>query len=150
MNLTDPEALLVYVAEDDPDDRIILSEAFRENGIELSSLRFALDGQELMEIIQQEIPSLLILDLNLPRKDGREVLRDLKSNPAYRKIPVVVLTTSNSQAEVEKCYDLGANSFVVKPDSYIELVNIVRCIKEFWMETAKISIPRKHIPERAL
>ena len=136
----------VLVAEDDPDDRFLLRKAFEENGFH-EILRFVEDGEELMEylagIANKKIwdaifPAFILLDLNMPRKDGRSTLQEIKQHPAYRKIPTLVFTTNNTKQEIDHCYQLGANSYIIKPASFIKLVKMVQDIHEYWFKTAAL------------
>ena len=140
----------ILCAEDDPDDRLLIAEAFAESGL-LQALHFVEDGEELLEYLRGESPrsgqppsprpSLILLDLNMPRKDGREALRELKSDPALRPIPVVVLTTSMAEEDIRLSYDLYANSFVVKPARFDSLVQLFRSLGQYWFSTAQLPFP---------
>ena len=135
--------LFILMAEDDFDDRLLVKEAFEESRLE-NELRFAMDGEDLMdylyhrgkytELKRYPRPDLILMDLNMPRKDGREALREIKSDSDLRNIPVVVLTTSMEIEDIRKCYDLGANSFITKPVSFEELVEIVTLLGRYWLE----------------
>src|SRR3982074_3785111 len=120
------EKLFILIAEDDADDRFLFKTAFEEKGFN-DKIEFVENGIELwkllLKIADKEIgarvyPSFILLDLNMPKKDGREVLREIKQHPEFKKIPVVVFTTTNSENEVKRCYELGANTYVVKPVSF--------------------------------
>ena len=84
------------------------------------------------------LPTLILLDLNMPRKDGREALRELKSDEQLRRIPVVVLTTSNAEDDIRRTYDLGVNSFIIKPTSFQDLVDILKALSDYWFDTVKL------------
>jgi CheY-like chemotaxis protein len=141
------EARIILVADDDEDDQILVADAFREAGI-LNPLRFVRNGEELMSYLQRREnpdslppgtrPGLLILDLNMPRKDGREALREIKDDPHLRSIPVIVLTTSDTQEDVDLIYALGANSFITKPVTFDGLVNSLRILGHYWFRVAKL------------
>jgi CheY-like chemotaxis protein len=133
----------IIIAEDDSDDRLLLETAFKETGIEIK-LVFANNGVELLKLLtahdQSVYPRVILLDLNMPKKDGREVLKELKEHPHLKKIPVIVFTTTKNEAEIARCYELGANTYVVKPDSYSELLKVVKRLKSYWFETASVAV----------
>ncbi len=131
------ELKLVVAAEDDPDDRLVLKEAFKKN--DCHAPRFFEDGEKLMNYLFQkgefenrQRPDLILLDLNMPKKDGREALEEIKANPGLRHIPVVILTTSENKEDIQRCYDLGANSFIVKPSDFKSIVDIIGALKNYW------------------
>src|SRR5690606_20771060 len=132
---------LVLISEDDLDDRFLLQEALRENGIASSNVSFVGDGDELLERLAGigRRPAIVLLDLNMPRKDGREALREIKSNKSYSHIPVLILTTSNSEDDIRSSYRNGGNTFFVKPPVFQELVEVVRVIKQYWLELAALA-----------
>ncbi len=134
--------LTILMADDDADDRLLVEEAFKEMPVEM---QFVEDGVELMDYlycrgkykgIQYPRPDLLLLDLNMPRKDGRQALAEIHADSSLRSLPVVILTTSIEECEVNKCYQLGANTYVVKPLSYDRLVEILRSLHLYWTELA--------------
>lgn len=136
-----PDILLV---EDNPADVRLAMEALREGGIH-SSVIHAADGEQAMRILNDiangpedgaGLPSLILLDLNLPRKDGREVLQELKADHRFQQIPVVVLTTSNAPEDIASCYSHAANSYVKKPMEYAQFVDIVQQIQDYWFNTS--------------
>ena len=141
----DGTAVTILMADDDADDRVLAEEAFKECGVAVD-LRFVADGVELMDYLCHRggytdpeaapRPSLILLDLNMPRKDGREALRDIKAKASLRPIPVVVLTTSKADEDVHQSYDLGANSFISKPVTFDELVATMRAIAEYWFNVS--------------
>jgi CheY-like chemotaxis protein len=130
---------VILIAEDDLGDRVLLEQAFRATSFE-ADLRFTADGEEFMAYVRgeppwenAEQPDLILLDLNMPRMDGREVLREIKSSdPAWRAVPVVVLTNSRSPEDIEMAYERGANTYIAKPHSIDELARIVKALYEFW------------------
>ncbi len=132
----------IIIAEDDSDDRLLLETAFKETGLEIQ-LVFANNGVELLKLLtgqeQSLYPRVIILDLNMPKKDGREALKELKQNPLLKKIPVIIFTTTKNEAEIARCYELGANTYVVKPDSYSDLLKVVNRLKSYWFETASVA-----------
>lgn len=135
------------MAEDDPDDRILVAEALREANSE-EELISVEDGEELMHYLRRSgpytdmdgepLPDLILLDLNMPRMDGREALSQIKADPALRHIPIVVFTTSRADEDVVRSYDLGVNSFIVKPSSFEGLVNAMRSIVDYWCRTCAL------------
>lgn len=134
----------ILLVEDSPSDTDLTVEAFREGKI-LSHLSHVEDGEEAMEFLGRKNsyagaprPDLILLDLNLPRKDGREVLAELKSDPDLRTIPVVVLTTSKDDRDVSQAYRLQANCYIAKPVDFEQFVNVVRAIEQFWLEIATL------------
>jgi CheY-like chemotaxis protein len=128
---------IILIVDDDADDREIIRDAFRDTDIEKDYV-FLQNGDKLMEYLESNIfsrpPSLILLDLNMPGKDGRESLKDIKTDKRYHKIPVVVFTTSSSQRDKEMAYDLGANCFVTKPDTFNKLVELAGCISRLWLQ----------------
>lgn len=142
------QRLIILIAEDDPDDQLLIRDALKTARIE-HELVFLTDGLELMDYLNQRgkfsrpedapRPSLILLDLNMPRMDGRKALEEIKSNEKTRRIPVVVFTTSDSAADIHQCYDLGGNAYVVKPEDFDELVRIMKTLNDHWGETAEIS-----------
>jgi CheY-like chemotaxis protein len=133
----------LVVAEDNPDDRLLFQEAWHEAG--LARLHLVDNGEELMDFLcrrgnyanaaQVSKPDLIVLDLRMPRKNGYEALREIKAHPELRTIPVVVLTTSTSESDVNRSYDLGACSYLSKPNSFDQLVELVRVLNHYWFET---------------
>jgi two-component system, response regulator len=131
----------ILMAEDDSDDRLLAQDALKECGM-ATDLRFVEDGVQLMDYLQRKNkyghpgaapkPSLIILDLNMPRKDGREALKEIKGDAALRKIPVIILTTSTADTDIAKVYELGANSFISKPVAFNALVSIMKTLGEYW------------------
>lgn len=140
-------AITILMADDDPDDRLLARDAFDEARLS-NDLRFVEDGEELLAYLRREgkyaapesspRPGLILLDLNMPRKDGREALRELKADPALRTIPVVVLTTSHAEEDVLRSYELGVNSFVSKPMTFASMVELVRSLGHWWFEIVEL------------
>jgi len=135
----------ILIAEDDADDRYLMKTALEETGIS-GEVEYVENGVELinyLESIGKEkgdsvYPKFILLDLNMPKMDGREVLKKMKSHEEYRKIPVIVFSTTKNQMEVKRCYDLGANTYVVKPVSYEILVSTIKEICTYWFNTATL------------
>jgi CheY-like chemotaxis protein len=132
-------ANLIVFADDDADDRLLLIEAFEENNLSYK-LDFVEDGVELMNYLikNEDEPSLILLDINMPRKDGKQILKELKENILWRHIPIIMFTTSKSPEDIRICYELGANSFIVKPSSFENLVDVTNIIGKYWMETVSL------------
>jgi CheY-like chemotaxis protein len=136
--------LEILLVEDNPGDVRLMQEAFRESAARYQ-LRVVRDGVEAMEYLAKAgayttvlHPDLIVLDLNLPKKDGREVLHDIKTDPDLRRIPVVVLTTSDAPRDIVRSYDLHANCYVSKPADLNQLVEVVQSIERFWLSTATL------------
>jgi CheY-like chemotaxis protein len=139
-----PRPLSILMADDDEDDRINTAEAFREHHL-VNAFLTVNDGEELMDYLHRRgryrnapRPGLILLDLNMPRKDGREALREIKGDPALRSIPVVILTTSREEEDILKTYDLGANSFIAKPVGFDSLVQLVSAMTRYWFELVEL------------
>jgi CheY-like chemotaxis protein len=139
-------AITILMADDDADDRMLAREAMEESRLG-NSFRFVEDGEELMEYLKQEgryspatapRPGLILLDLNMPRKDGRQALQEIKSDPELRRIPVVILTTSKTEQDILSAYDLGANSFITKPVTFERLVDIIRTLGLYWFNIVQL------------
>lgn len=141
------EHVTILLAEDDPDDRLFIRRAFRENNVR-NNVHEVENGAQLLEFLRNPDafessdgmgrPCLILLDLNMPKMSGREALRELKSDPHLRSIPVVVLTTSNSESDVVYSYAQGANAYVTKPSSLTDLIDLFKRLDSFWLRTAKL------------
>jgi CheY-like chemotaxis protein len=134
----------VLLVEDDPGDVLLTKEAFADNKVR-NNLNIVSDGEEATAYLRRQgehadaaRPDLILLDLNLPRKDGREVLRDIKADPELRSIPVVVLTTSEADEDILDSYDLHANAYVTKPVDFDSFIRIVRQIDDFFVTVVKL------------
>jgi CheY-like chemotaxis protein len=142
--------LLILIAEDDADDRYLLETAFAEKGYP-DNIVFVENGVEVLSYLdkvheqahadEKNLPSFILLDLNMPKKDGREVLKELKQHPVFKKIPVIIFTTTKNETEIKRCYEMGANSYVIKPISFDALLKVVENIRSFWLQTASIPVP---------
>jgi CheY-like chemotaxis protein len=141
----------IVIAEDDPDDRDFLREAFSSVGLR-AELRFVADGQELLDYLLRRgaftsrghspRPSMVLLDLNMPRMDGRTALQRLRAEPSLRRLPVVVLSTSIDEADIDACYELGANAYVNKPSRPSMLGDVAREMVRWWFGTVELPAPR--------
>lgn len=137
---TDPVNILLI--EDNPGDVRLTQEAFKEGSIDIK-LNVVMDGVEALKYLKREMPydqadtpDLILLDLNLPKKDGREVLHEIKTDNNLKRIPVVVLTTSNAQQDILKSYNLHVNCYVNKPVDFDKFFDIIQKIEDFWLSTA--------------
>ena len=139
--------LTILMADDDADDRLLAQDAMTESRV-LNRLVFVEDGVELVDYLNgfgkyanrdlYPIPGLILLDLNMPKKDGREALQEIKSNPATRRIPVVILTTSKAEEDKLRGYDLGAASYITKPVTFSALVDLMRTMGKYWVEFVEL------------
>jgi CheY-like chemotaxis protein len=144
--------IIILLADDDPEDRMMIKEAFEESRL-INTLQFVEDGEELMDYLYQRgkyassprpsLPGLILLDLNMPRKDGREALAEIKKDPELRKIPVVVLTTSKAEEDVFRSYDLGVNSYISKPVTFEALVEVMKSLGKYWIEIVELPIGKE-------
>lgn len=141
----------ILIAEDDPDDRMLLSDAFLESRVS-NEIHFVEDGEQLLAYLRREgqyadpekapFPGMILLDLNMPKMDGREALAIIKADPALQRIPVVVLTTSKAEADIVRTYGLGVSSFIAKPVTFEGLVEVVQAIGHYWIEI--VELPPQH------
>jgi CheY-like chemotaxis protein len=137
----------ILMADDDPEDRMLIMDAWEESRL-ANNLSFVEDGEELMNYLYRQdkyeslahtaLPDLILLDLNMPKKDGREALKEIKADPKLRRIPVIILTTSKEEADILKTYDLGANSFIKKPVTFESLVEVVRTLAKYWFQIVEL------------
>ena len=141
------KSFIILLAEDDPDDLELIRDAFNENRFECKFLSVN-DGEELLDYLYVRgkfydpslcpKPDLILLDLNMPKKDGREALAEIKSDFTLKTLPIVVLTTSNSEVDITRSYNLGANSYVTKPMSYGDLIKVIGIMVKYWFQTVKL------------
>ena len=139
--------ITILIADDDPDDRMLARDALEESRL-ANDLHFVEDGSDLLDYLKRRgkwadpadspRPGLILLDLNMPRLDGREALRAMKDDKELRGIPVVVLTTSKAEEDIYRTYDLGVNSFVTKPVTFDGLVEVMRVIGRYWFEIVEL------------
>ena len=144
MNLAGAKPIEILLVEDSPSDAALTKEALEVGKIG-NSLNRVVDGVEAMEYLRRQgtfakapRPDLIMLDLNLPRKDGREVLAEIKRDDSLRRIPVVVLTTSQAEEDILKAYNLNANCYITKPVDLEQFLEVVRTIKDFWLSIVKL------------
>jgi CheY-like chemotaxis protein len=143
----DAKKFTILMADDDPEDCQMVKDALAEAGLD-HDLRVVGDGEELFDYLNRRDrfsdaekfprPDLLLLDLNMPRKDGREALRELKADPDFQRIPVVVLTTSVEDDDVGFCYNAGASSYCAKPSSYSALCELMQVVSKYWFEHVRL------------
>lgn len=141
------QPITILMADDDPDDCRLTREAFEEARL-ANDFRVVHDGQELLHYLRQEgkytdpgsapQPGLILLDLNMPRMDGRAALAEMKRDPGLKRIPVVVLTTSRADEDIYESYDLGVNSYIVKPVTFESLVDILQTIEKYWFQIVEL------------
>ncbi len=131
----------LIIAEDDLDDRLLIEDALNDNGINLTTTTFVEDGDMLLEKLKnsKNLPDLIMLDLNMPKKDGREALREIRADQALKHIPIIVFTTSNSEEDIKMAYFEGGNTFITKPPLYSDLVDTLGIIKQYWFEKAALA-----------
>ena len=139
--------ITILMADDDADDRRLTKDALEESRL-ANDLRFVENGEELLQYLRHEgkfdndeqapRPGLILLDLNMPRKDGRTALKEIKADPVLRQIPVTVLTTSKADEDIFRSYDLGVNSYIVKPVTFEALVDILQTLEKYWFEIVEL------------
>lgn len=143
--------ITILMAEDDADDRLLTKQALADQRL-ANDLHFVEDGEELLDYLHQRgpyadgasapRPGLILLDLNMPKKDGREALAEIKADPSLRRIPIVVLTTSKADEDILRSYDLGASSYIMKPVTFEGLANVVKVLGQYWFEI--VELPTHH------
>lgn len=139
------KSIHLLMADDDADDRQMTKEALEESRV-LNDIGFVEDGEQLLDYLHHRgkyaasspRPDLILLDLNMPRKDGREALAEIKRDPALRQIPIVVLTTSKAEEDIFRTYDLGVNSYVTKPVTFRGLVEVMRGLGDYWVQLVQL------------
>jgi CheY-like chemotaxis protein len=147
MTAANPRSIPILIADDDADDRLMAKEALEECRL-VNRVDFVEDGVELLAYLRRQgryadmakapRPGLIILDLNMPKMDGREALREIKADPALRRIPIVVMTTSKAEEDIYRSYDLGVNSFITKPVTFDGLVTVMRALGVYWVEIVEL------------
>jgi len=140
----------IHMCDDDPDDQLLVSDALEEARLG-NPIDFTTNGKELLQYLNREdqyshladqpLPGLILLDLNMPVMDGREVLSKLKQHERFRSIPIIILTTSKAEADIARTYDMGVNSFIMKPVSFDSLVEMIRSVTNYWFHI--VSLPPK-------
>jgi CheY-like chemotaxis protein len=139
--------IVILMADDDEDDRMLTAEALEESRLS-NQIYFVENGEEALDYLYRRgryadpelspRPGLILLDLNMPKKDGRETLREIKADPNLRRIPVVVLTTSKAECDVYRSYDLGANTYIAKPVTFDSMVDVMRTVGKYWFTLVEL------------
>lgn len=147
MSNKNQRSIVILVADDDAEDRMLVKEALEEGRL-ANNIQFVVDGEELMEYLRGQgkyadrakypPPGLILLDLNMPKKDGREAMKEIKSDPLLRVIPIVVLTTSKAEEDILRTYNLGVNSFITKPVTFSSLVDIMQTLGKYWFQIVEL------------
>ena len=145
--MPDGSVITILLADDDEDDRLMTRDALRDARLH-NDLRFVIDGVDLLDYLKRRgrhadpqsspRPGLILLDLNMPRMDGREALTLIKADPDLRSIPVVILTTSKAEEDIIRSYDLGVNSFITKPVTFLGLVDVMKVFTRYWLEIVEL------------
>ncbi|PVY39501.1 response regulator [Pontibacter virosus] len=143
-------SIVILIADDDAEDRMLIKEALDENRLS-NAIEFVENGEELMDYLHNrgkftdkekyQTPGLILLDLNMPKKDGREALKEIKADEHLRVLPVVVLTTSKAEEDILRTYDLGVSSFITKPVTFSSLVDVMRTLSKYWFEIVELPKP---------
>lgn len=144
---TNKRSIVILIADDDAEDRMLLKEALEENRLK-NTIQFVENGEELMDYLYHKgrfadiekysTPGLILLDLNMPKKDGREALKEIKEDSHLRLIPVVVLTTSKAEEDILNTYDLGVSSYITKPVTFGSLVDTMKKLTQYWFEIVEL------------
>jgi CheY-like chemotaxis protein len=146
--MTNAKPITILMADDDADDRLLTKEAFEASRL-ANELRFVEDGVELLDYLYHRgkfadpatspRPSILLLDLNMPKKDGREVLADIRKDPQFTHIRIIILTTSKAEEDILRTYDLGATSYITKPVTFDSMVDVVKTLGRYWLEIVELA-----------
>jgi CheY-like chemotaxis protein len=145
----DLRPICILIADDDADDRLLVKDAFQESDV-VNNLRFVENGVELLDYLRKQgkyqdapdFPDLVLLDLNMPRKDGREVLQEIKNDPNLRHLPVVILTTSKAEEDILRSYDMGAAGYITKPVTFEGLIEITKGLSEYWLQIVRLPLKK--------
>lgn len=145
--MSDKKSIIILIADDDAEDRMLVKDALEESRLK-NNMHFVENGEELMDYLhhrgrfadkaQYPTPGLILLDLNMPKKDGREALKEIKEDEHLRLIPVVVLTTSKAEEDILRTYDLGVSSFITKPVTFSSLVDVMKTLSKYWFEIVEL------------
>ncbi len=151
MNTTHGKPITILMADDDADDRLMTKEAFDESRL-LNDLRFVEDGVELMDYLLHRgkytdpatspRPGLILLDLNMPKKDGREALAEIKADPHLKSIRIVILTTSKAEEDIYRTYDLSVASYITKPVTFAGMAEVIKVLGKYWLEIVELPAER--------
>ena len=146
--MTNAKPITILMADDDSDDRLLTKEAFEASRL-ANDLRFVEDGVELLDYLHRRgkyadpatspWPSIILLDLNMPKKDGREVMADIRKDPKFAHIRIIILTTSKAEEDIMRTYDLGATSYITKPVTFDSMVDVVRTLGRYWLEIVELA-----------
>ncbi|MBF9254121.1 response regulator [Pontibacter sp. 172403-2] len=141
------KTIVILIADDDAEDRMLVKDALEESRLK-NNIHFVENGEELMDYLHHQgrfadkalypTPGLILLDLNMPKKDGREALKEIKQDEHLRLIPVVVLTTSKAEEDILRTYDLGVSSFITKPVTFASLVDVMKTLSKYWFEIVEL------------
>ncbi len=150
--MTGAKSVIILMADDDADDRLLTQDALRESHL-ANELRCVGDGEELIDYLKKRgkyakagsapRPGIVLLDLNMPKKDGREALKEIKADPDLKEIPVVVFTTSKAEEDIYRSYELGVNSFITKPVTFENLIQVMKTIGKYWFEVVELPSRKK-------
>jgi CheY-like chemotaxis protein len=145
--VSEARPIVILLADDDPDDRDMTRRAFEKNRL-ANELHVVVDGEDLLDYLHRRgrhappasapTPDLILLDLNMPRKDGREALAEIKNSVLLRRIPVIVMTTSKAEEDIYRTYELGTSSYISKPVKFADLVEVVRILGEYWFQIVRL------------
>ena len=137
----------ILIADDDAEDRMLILDALKESRLK-NNVQCVENGEELMQYLQNKgkfsdkkkypMPGIILLDLNMPKKDGREALKEIKAEKKFKNIPIIILTTSKAEEDVLKTYNLGANSFITKPVTFTAMVDVMNTLKKYWFEIVEL------------
>ncbi|MCE3296009.1 MAG: response regulator [Crocinitomicaceae bacterium] len=141
------KSIEILIADDDHEDQMLILDALKESNLK-NRIRCVDNGEELLAYLRNEgkyadrqeypTPGIVLLDLNMPKKDGREALKEIKADPNLKNIPIIILTTSGAESDILKTYDLGANSFITKPVTFSAMVETMSALKKYWFEIVEL------------
>jgi CheY-like chemotaxis protein len=150
MQDTSTKPIIILLADDDPEDREMTRKALEKNRL-VNEFLWVADGEELLDYLHHRgayappalspVPGLILLDLNMPKMDGREALASIKADPSLRRIPIVVMTTSQAEQDITRTYDLGSNSFISKPITLAGLIEVMKVLGEYWFQIVRLPEP---------
>ncbi|MFD2999515.1 response regulator [Pontibacter toksunensis] len=145
--MADKKTIIILIADDDAEDRMLVRDALEESRLK-NNIHFVENGEELMDYLHHRgrfsdkskypTPGLILLDLNMPKKDGREALKEIKEDDTLKLIPVVVLTTSKAEEDILRTYNLGVSSFITKPVTFASLVDVMKTLSKYWFEIVEL------------
>ncbi|HXC04012.1 MAG TPA: response regulator [Bacteroidia bacterium] len=145
--MTTTRSIDILIADDDAEDRMLITDALKESRLK-NHIQFVENGEELLQYLNNEgnytdtrkypTPGIILLDLNMPKKDGREALKEIKADKKLRCIPIIILTTSQAEEDILKTYNLGVNSFITKPVTFQSMVDVMRTLQKYWFEIVEL------------